>query len=283
MVEEERKSAGNLKSGGGGDGMIGIGVDEESKENPIYQDLMDLIYSGMGDDGQPTVMEVHDNNNTHMSSGVPQAIPFVTVSENGTGDELEISTEAMEFLDGMQHRKIAVIAICGTQNTGKSFLANRYLGRMQGFKTKGLLGQGTRGIWMWNQVVPVGNEVDGIVLDCQGLTLDGTGAENDVGDAMNGDLEEKIFTLALLLASQLVFNTKGHITDQTMDELAILPLMSSKIRIREHKSRKGEQSADDADEDEEEDFSSDEEGDSTEFYKYFPQFNWVVRDLNMDF
>ena len=74
---------------------------------------MDLIYSGIGDDGQPTVMEVHDNN-THMSSGVPQAIPFVTVSENGSGDELEISTEAMELLDGMQHRKIAVIAICGT-------------------------------------------------------------------------------------------------------------------------------------------------------------------------
>ena len=110
MVEEERKSAGNLKSGGGG--IIGIGVDEESKENPIYQDLMDLIYSG--EDGQPSVMEINDNNNTHMSSGVPQAIPFVTVSENGSGDELEISTEAMELLDGMQQRKIAVIAICGT-------------------------------------------------------------------------------------------------------------------------------------------------------------------------
>ena len=69
MVEEERKSAGNLKTGDGG--IIGIGVDEESKENPIYQDLMDLIYTGMGDDGQPTVMEVHDNNNTHMGSGMP--------------------------------------------------------------------------------------------------------------------------------------------------------------------------------------------------------------------
>ena len=249
-----------MKSGGGG--IIGINVDEESKENPIYQDLMELIYSG--EDGQPSVMEVNDNNNPHMSSGVPQAIPFVTVSENGSGDELEISTEAMELLDGMQHRKIAVIAICGTQSTGKSFLANRFLGRMQGFKTKGLLGQGTRGIWMWNQVVPVGNEVDGIVLDCQGLT-DGTGEENEAGDQASGDLEEKLFTLALLLASQLVFNTKGHITDQTMDELALLPLMASKIRIREHKTV-----GDNQEDEDEEDFSSDEEGDSTEFYKYFP-------------
>ena len=77
----------------------------------------------------------------------PEAIPFVTVSDSG---ELEISTEAMSLLDGMQQGKIAVVAICGTSNTGKSFLANRYLGRMQGFKTRGLLGSGTRGIWVWN-------------------------------------------------------------------------------------------------------------------------------------
>ena len=87
-----------------------------------------------------------------------------------------------------------------------------------------------------------------------------------------------MFTLALLLASQLVFNTKGHITDQTMDELALLPLMTSKIRIREHKTPGDNHEDEDMDE-----LSSDEEGDSTEFYKYFPQFNWVVRDLNMDF
>ena len=50
-----------------------------------------------------------------------------------------------------------------------------------------------------------------------------------------------------------------------MDELALLPLMASKIRIREHKSV-----GDNQEDEDEEDFSSDEEGDSTEFYKYFP-------------
>ena len=188
----------------------------------------------------------------------PEAIPFVTVSENG--EELEISTEAMSLLDGMQHRKIAVIALCGTSKTGKSFLANRYLGRMQGFKTRGLLGSGTRGIWVWNQMVPLGDDVDGIVLDCQGLSIDGCD-DND-----NNDIEEKLFTLAILLASQLVFNTKGHITDQTMDELALLPLLASKVRIRED-SKANLKSDNDEEED---DFSSDEEGDSAEFYKYFP-------------
>ena len=67
-----------------------------------------------------------------------------------------------------------------------------------------------------------------------------------------------------------------------MDELALLPLMASKIRIREHGSgavapESGSEDEDDAG------YSSDEDGDSAEFYKYFPQFNWVLRDLIMDF
>lgn len=152
--------------------------------------------------------------------------------------------------------------MCGTAKSGKSFLANRYLGRMQGFKTRGPLGSGTKGIWMWNQMVPLGNETDGILLDCQGMSLEDAECE----DNTSSELEEKLFTLAVLLASQLVFNTRGHITDQTMDELSLLPLLQSKIKIREE--RKAEMGGGDYGEDE--DFSSDEEGDSAEFYKFFP-------------
>ena len=56
---------------------------------------------------------------------------------------MEVSTEAMELLDSMQGGKVAVTAFCGTSDTGKSFLANRYLDRMQGFKQRSLLGTGT--------------------------------------------------------------------------------------------------------------------------------------------
>ena len=119
--------------------------------------------------------------------------------------------------------------------------------------------------------MPVGNEVEGIILDCQGLSQEG--GDGNGGDS---DVEEKLFTLALLLASQFVFNTRGHITDQTMDELAILPYLATKIKIKEGATKATESDEDEA-------YSSDEEGDSNEFYKYFPQFNWVVRDLRMDF
>ena len=117
---------------------------------------MDLIYTGddqgSPDDGEPTVAILEDSH-TLSSATEPKAIPFVTVAstdDDMASAELEISTEAMELLDSMQHRKIVVVAMCGSANVGKSFLANRYLGRMKGFKTRGLLGQGTRGIYIWN-------------------------------------------------------------------------------------------------------------------------------------
>jgi hypothetical protein len=31
------------------------------------------------------------------------------------------------------------------------------------------MGSGTRGIWMWNKVIELSDDTDGIVLDCQGL------------------------------------------------------------------------------------------------------------------
>ena len=116
---------------------------------------MDLIYTGGSENSpedQPTVSVYEDGGGAATSSfsSEPQAIPFVTVAGDAVDSQLEISTEAMGMLDGMQHRKVAVVAICGSANSGKSFLANRYLGRMKGFKTRGLLGSGTRGIYLWN-------------------------------------------------------------------------------------------------------------------------------------
>ena len=87
---------------------------------------------------------------------------------------------------------------------------------------------------------------------------------------MGLEVEEKLFALALTLASQLVFNSRGHITEESIDNLALLPMMANRIRI---KQRQEQQEAD----------SSDEEDQTSEYYRVFPQFTWVLRDLDMDF
>ena len=87
---------------------------------------------------------------------------------------------------------------------------------------------------------------------------------------MGLEVEEKLFALALTLASQLVFNSRGHITEESIDNLALLPMMANRIRI---KQRQEQQEAD----------SSDEEDQTSEYYRVFPQFTWVLRDLDMYF
>jgi hypothetical protein len=67
-----------------------------------------------------------------------------------------------------------VVIYTGPTMTGKSYLANRYLQQTQGFEVGKSLSSGgtTTGIWMWNRPVPLSEDVDALVLDCEGLNAD---------------------------------------------------------------------------------------------------------------
>ena len=54
---------------------------------------------------------------------------------------------------------------------------------------------------------------------------------------MGLEVEEKLFALALTLASQLVFNSRGHITEESIDNLALLPMMANRIRIKQRQEQ----------------------------------------------
>jgi len=61
-----------------------------------------------------------------------QAIPFIQLEED-TG-KFTVSTEAMSILESADpHKKVVVVAVAGPYRSGKSFLANRFLGQMKGF------------------------------------------------------------------------------------------------------------------------------------------------------
>ena len=174
-------------------------------------------------------------------------------------NELSISSQAMSFLGTLRQRsstnQIAVIVFAGPCRTGKSFLANRYLAKMRGFKVGHDLMQGTTtsGVWLWSETVQVSEECEALVLDCEGLNSEDRSYEVDV----------KIFALCMLLASQFVFNSNGSITETTLGDLSVVQLMAEEIKVR--------------------DFNPTGGSDEGEFSKYFPTFTWVLRDFPMAF
>ena len=120
-------------------------------------------------------------------------------------------------------KKIAVLVISGPANTGKSFLANQIVGSASGFKVRSQMpgSSGTVGIWIWNQLIPVCSEFDALILDCQGL--------ND--DNSHPDVDLKLLAISMLLSSQFVFNTVGLISDDSLNLLSIVQLLTTQIRI----------------------------------------------------
>lgn len=56
---------------------------------------------------------------------------------------------------------------------------------------------------MWNKLIPLSHDVDAILLDTEGLN----------STDRTGDVDVKIFSLAIILSSIFVFNQIGHITE----------------------------------------------------------------------
>jgi len=92
---------------------------------------------------------------------------------------------------------------------------------------------------MWSRPLRVNEDTDALVLDCQGLNEEGSNYELDV----------KLFTLSLLLSSQLIFNTTGLISDNSLEDLSILQLLTNEMRLNAKETTE-ESSTEDEDEDE---------------------------------
>lgn len=118
----------------------------------------------------------------------------------------------MAILEEHQSKKIVVVSIAGPYRSGKSFLANRFLNRMKGFEIGSTVNSCTRGIWMWNNLIPLSQDVDALLLDTEGL--------NSTDRTL--DIDIKIFSLSILLSSVFVFNQLGHITEQSLENLNVV-------------------------------------------------------------
>ncbi|XP_059504841.1 guanylate-binding protein 3-like [Stegostoma tigrinum] len=169
---------------------------------------------------------------------------------NSPDGSLSVHQPAVDLLKTID-QALVVVAIIGKYRTGKSYLLNRLAGKQKGFEIGGSVQTETKGIWMWALPHPQMEDCCLLLLDTEGL------GDVEKGNESN---DNKIFTLAFLLSSMFVYNSKGAIDQQALQDINYVTELTKIIR-----SKSGEK---------------DDHGE--EFRQYFPGFVWVVRDFSLE-
>ena len=178
---------------------------------------------------------------------------FITADDE-TG-AFSINPAALEVLRSITD-DVAVVAIAGLQRTGKSFLLDQLTGG--GFVVGNTQKSCTRGIWMHTMKVArdagaaQSADMTVIFLDTEGLS----------STSRSHTFDARVFSLALLLSSYFVYNSRGTIDGSALNDLSLVVELTKNIHINAH--------ADAGDED------------GADFKEFFPAFLWVVRDFTLD-
>ena len=134
-------------------------------------------------------------------------LPFITISPDGSFVMEEYAMKILSQIKG----KIAVITVTGMYRTGKSYLMNRLIGMQDGFEIGPTVNPCTKGIWIWGQPVQLAEDYFAILIDTEGL-----------GSGNKASVDLAIFTLSILLSSFFIYNTMGAITEETLDQFAVV-------------------------------------------------------------
>ncbi|ROL49853.1 Guanylate-binding protein 1 [Anabarilius grahami] len=174
----------------------------------------------------------------------------VCLIDTESDGKLCVQQSALQILQQIQ-QPVVVVAVVGLYRTGKSYLMNRLAGQQKGFALGSTIESKTKGIWMWCVDHPTKARTTLVLLDTVGL-----------GDVDKGDPKHdtKIFSLAVLLSSTLVLNSRGTIDNRAIEELQYVTELTEYIKVK----------------------SSDEGEDDSEFVKFFPSFIWAVRDFTLE-
>uniref|UniRef100_A0A674BLD3 Guanylate-binding protein 1-like n=1 Tax=Salmo trutta TaxID=8032 RepID=A0A674BLD3_SALTR len=175
----------------------------------------------------------------------------ICLVKNSDG-ELCLEPEAIDYLMGLK-QKVVVVAVVGLYRTGKSYLMNKLAQRKRGFALGATIQSKTKGIWMWCVPHPEKTDHTLVLLDTEGL-----------GDVEKGDSKNDawIFSLAILLSSTLVYNSRGTIDNDAVEKLQYVNELTERIKVKSTTD-------------------NEEEGEGTQFMQFFPNFVWTVRDFTL--
>ncbi|ROJ35279.1 Guanylate-binding protein 1 [Anabarilius grahami] len=176
----------------------------------------------------------------------------ICLVENVNGS-LCICKDAIELLSRISE-PVVVVSVVGLYRTGKSYLMNRLAGQQSGFALGNTIESKTKGIWMWCVPHPYKEGHTLVLLDTEGL------GDVDKGDSKN---DGWIFCLAVLLSSTLVYNSRGTIDNNAVENLHYVSELAEKIKIESVEA-------------------AEEEEEDSKYVIFFPSFIWVVRDFTLE-
>jgi hypothetical protein len=123
----------------------------------------------------------------------------------------------------------------------------------KGFAVGGTVNACTKGIWIWGQPQKLEDGTTLLFLDTEGLGSTDRGQTHDA----------RIFSLALLLCSSFIYNSRGVIDGHAIEELSLVINLTKHIQTSTNVAGGG----------------GEESGES--FHEFFPSLTWVVRDFTL--
>jgi hypothetical protein len=170
--------------------------------------------------------------------------PVQLIDSGKKGSQLNLIEEALQLISS-EKRHVTVVTIVGPYRSGKSYLLNRLMGRSDGFPLGSTVQAKTKGFWLWMGDFLTDKNRCLILLDVEGLA-----------DVWKGNVTHdlKLFTLALLLSSMFIYNTKGNTDSSALDGLHLATKISDNLMTSEAKKEQ------------------------KNFARHFPHFVWAVRD-----
>ena len=165
------------------------------------------------------------------SSPLHSPIPLITVSE--TTGALQISSDAANYLQSIRG-SIAIVSVAGLYRTGKSYLLNLLLERPNAshrFDVGATVNGCTKGIWIWGQPLSPNDNFKHLKSNTTVLFLDTEGFGSTVRSQTH---DTRIFALALLVSSLFIYNSRGVIDSNTIDDLSLVVNLTKYIHVQAH-------------------------------------------------
>ena len=187
-----------------------------------------------------------------------RALPLIEIGED---NDFVLNGETAALLSKIEC-PVCPVAVVGLYRTGKSTLLNmlrREFGEEGGFEVGSSVARCTRGIWVWGRPLFFYDESKKPTMAALLLDTEGIG-----GLEANPDYDRRIFALACLLASSLVYNSLGSVDEHAISQLSFVAGLADHLT-----------------------FSPSSPGGSSprspsRLAEFMPSFTWVLRDFSLE-